>query len=273
MKRLIPVIVIVSMLVVGIFSLKDSFSSKIATHAIGKTHGTKASTSAIWGKTQGVYQTKKALEELPAEGLVSQSHRFATDEIHPTQPQQLTSSLTAAQKKSATLATKPLAQILSDSGPSIGSIKILGHRGCDLNTPGWFLSVGTPEQYDFTTSDDGETVFVEPNTSPPTGNFEFNHCADPRDIVGKRVRFTVWVKADGVPPQGTGQFAYARLLGFDDQWQRKLFQDTDIEGTYDWKQISIEAEIDPGLAIFAYGISFRSPGKLWISHPEFGVVE
>jgi len=156
----------------------------------------------------------------------------------------------------------------TDSGPSIGSVKVLGHRGCDTNTQGWFLSVGRPDQYRFSISEDGETLEVEPIANPLEGGFEFVHCADPGEFNGKRVRFSALVKASQV----TGE-ARLRLRGENIQKKMIIYEKTQLFGDYDWKEVSVEAEVDDETALFSYGLTFRSPGKLWLSLPRFGIVK
>jgi hypothetical protein len=173
-----------------------------------------------------------------------------------------------AQRDPAVIAAKKSDRQHSGNAPSIGEIKVLGHRGCDANTQGWFLSVGTPEQYNFTVSDDGETVEVEPNTPNLTGNFEFIHCADQREFIGKQVQLTVAIKAQGVT--GTAQL---RLRGENPQREAILNQETKVGGTYDWQDFSVQTLVGSDVTLFSYGLTFRSAGKLWFSHPVFSIIE
>jgi hypothetical protein len=145
-------------------------------------------------------------------------------------------------------------------------VKVLGHRGCDTNTQGWFLSVGTPEQYDFTVSEDGETLAVEPNIPNPTGNFEFIHCSDIGLLTDKTVRFSAKIKAERV-----SQTAQLRLRGEDLHREKILYKDIKVGGTHDWKDFTLEADVGRDVTLFSYGLTFRSPGKLWISHPTIDV--
>ncbi|MGZ3698032.1 MAG: hypothetical protein ACXWP5_07855, partial [Bdellovibrionota bacterium] len=132
---------------------------------------------------------------------------------------------------------------------------------------GWVLSVGPPEQYDFTVAEDGESLVVEPNVPNPSGQFEFIHCADPGQFVGKRVRFTARMKAQDIP-----RVAQIRLRGEDFRRQKILSEVVKANGTYDWKDFSVEAEVGAEVALFSYGVTFNSTGKLWISHPTFEVI-
>lgn len=158
-------------------------------------------------------------------------------------------------------------KVADDGGPSIGTIKVLGHRGCDTNTQGWFLSVGNPEQYDFTVSDDGETVVVSPNVPQPTGNFEFVHCVDMGQVMEKKVRMTAQIKAEGVT-----QTANLRLRGEDLHRKKIVGGETLVGGTHDWKEYSVDGTIGRDVALFSYGLTFKSVGKLWISHPTLMVI-
>ncbi len=151
--------------------------------------------------------------------------------------------------------------------PSIGTVRILGHHGCDLNTQGWFLSSGTPEQYDFSVSRDGETLVVKSKLPKPTGNFEFVHCADPGPLLGKKVRLSVEVRA-----QNVNQTAQLRLRGEDLKWKKVFTREEPVTGTYDWKMASVEAEVGREVTLFSYGLTLRSAGKLWFRRPTFEVV-
>jgi hypothetical protein len=173
-----------------------------------------------------------------------------------------------SKRVSSATSNETLGRDKNENAPSIGTIKVLGHRGCDTNTQGWFLSVGTPEQYNFTVSEDGETVEVEPNTPNLTGNFEFIHCADQRQFIGKRVRLTVAITAQGVTDT-----AQLRLRGENPQREAILNEETKVGGTYDWKDFSVETEVGPEVTLFSYGLTFRSAGKLRFSHPVFSVIE
>lgn len=272
MKRLVvPMSVAVSALAIGLFSRQGRFDTD-HPHA-----GSLRAEVLAQGQAQDPIKIQKVStrERQPlskdSDVLTSRFSHPVTDKSLPVRAQSASRPVLSGAGSLASPTESPFTRVIEDGGPSIGTIRVLGHHGCDLNTQGWFLSVGNPEQYDFTISNDGETVVVEPNTSPPTGNFEFNHCVDPGQVVGKRVRFTVWIKAEGVTAEGKGQIARARVLGFDDRWQQHVFEGTDIKGTYDWKEFSIEADVGPEVTLFAYGVSFRSPGKLWIGHPKFGI--
>ena len=108
---------------------------------------------------------------------------------------------------------------------------------------------------------------VEPNTQNLTGNFEFIHCADPGEFTGQRVRLSARVKAQGVK-----QTAHLRLRGEDLDRKRNLLTEFPVTGTYDWKDVSVEALVGPEVMIFSYGFTFKSSGKLWIAHPKFTVL-
>jgi hypothetical protein len=197
--------------------------------------------------------------------LSKQAHQ--TGEAHLTTKTGISIQEILSQRDPAVIETENLDRQHNGNAPSIGTIKVLGHRGCDANTQGWFLSVGTPEQYNFTVSDDGETVEVEPNTPNLTGNFEFIHCADQREFIGKQVQLTVAIKAQGVTDT-----AQLRLRGENPQREAVLYQETKVGGTYDWRDFSVQALVGSDVTLFSYGLTFRSAGKLWFSHPVFNVI-
>jgi hypothetical protein len=157
-------------------------------------------------------------------------------------------------------------QLLDVSGPSIGAVKVIGHRGCDTNTQGWYLGKGKPEEYDYTESEDGETLVVQRNVQNLTGAFEFVHCVDANQIAGKHIQFRVKLKAQDVK-----DVAQLRLWGENASRERILFKSEKVIGTYDWKDFAIEADIPSEVTLFNYGITFKNSGKLWVSRPIFGV--
>jgi hypothetical protein len=157
-------------------------------------------------------------------------------------------------------------RLLDSSGPTIGTVKVLGHRGCDTNTQGWYLGKGKPDEYDYTESDDGETLVVQPNVQNLTGAFEFVHCVDANQIAGKHIQFRVRLKAQDVK-----DVAQLRFWGENPSRERILFKSEKVTGTYDWKDFAIEADVPSEVTLFNYGITFKNSGKLWVSHPVFGV--
>lgn len=167
--------------------------------------------------------------------------------------------------------THAAAKVTESLPPSpFGTVKVLGSRGCTKNTQGWFLSVGTPEDYDFTVSEDGELLTVTPNREPPRGQFELVHCVEDhetRSFVGKTVRLSAQVKAEGV--QGTSRL---RLRGEDLHYEQNLYEATDARGTFDWTELSVETGIEPEVEHLSYGFTFKSMGTLRIRNPRFGAV-
>jgi len=151
--------------------------------------------------------------------------------------------------------------------PSIGTVRVLGHRGCDVNTQGWFLSVGTPEQYDFKVSEDGETIEVKSNVDKPTGNFEFVQCVNAGEVAGRRVRFTARVKA-----QNVSELAQIRFRGEDRDRRRITYRDLKVGGSHGWQDYSLDVEVSPEVALFSFGLTYRSTGKIWMSRPEFAIL-
>jgi hypothetical protein len=66
--------------------------------------------------------------------------------------------------------------------------------------------------------------------------------------------------------------AQLRLRGENPQREAILNQETKVGGTYDWQDFSVETEVGPDVTLFSYGLTFRSAGKLWFSHPVFSVI-
>jgi hypothetical protein len=221
-----------------------------------------ASTQAIQNDSAAHLESNRS--EVSVTHLASLSNK--TDRSA-TPPEAATESSELAKSTPSPSADKHQPNHLEESGPSIGTVRVLGHRGCDQNTQGWYLGVGKPEQYDYIVSEDGESLEVKANVPTLGGAFEFVRCADAGAISGKRVRFTAKIKAEGV-----SQIAQIRLRGENTKRERIVYQDTQVIGTYDWKDFSVEADVAPDVTIFNYGLTFRSSGKLWISHPTFNII-
>lgn len=222
-------------------------------------------------QTRALSDEKSAVNDRVSEGLSAPARAQGQGQV---QEIQVTASVAGdlsgssnmtPRKGSDTLAPS---RAVSDPGPSIGTVRVLGHRGCDVNTVGWFLSVGTPEQYDFKVSDDGESLEVTPDVSKPTGGFEFVHCADASQLVGHRVRFSAQVRA-----QAAVDIAQLRLRGENVRREKILYDDIKVGGTHGWKDYFLESEVGPDVTLFSYGLTFNGMGKLWLSHPRFEILE
>lgn len=85
-------------------------------------------------------------------------------------------------------------------------------------------------------------------------------------IAGKKVRLEAYVKAQDVT-----ETAELRLRS-EDRWQnRNLYEATPATGTYEWKKITVEATVPEVVGNFSYGLTFRSSGRIWLSHPTFEI--
>ncbi|MGZ3699483.1 MAG: hypothetical protein ACXVCH_15440, partial [Bdellovibrionota bacterium] len=122
-----------------VVSLRDRITLSPPTHTDSKMSAGQV--HAIKTVTQSKTEYAEAAEHAPQD-----SDRVSSNRAHPG---------TELQERTETAPTNPSPnpsdpappppppppkKLTTDSsGPSIGSVKVLGHRGCDSNTQGWFL--------------------------------------------------------------------------------------------------------------------------------------
>ena len=91
------------------------------------------------------------------------------------------------------------------------------------------------------------------------------------DFIGKRLRYSAWVKAQDAT-QGGGHLWLridgddGSMLGFDNMDGRA------VEGSSDWQLCAVVLDVPPGSAALAYGFFVAGAGQLWVSGAKLEVV-
>ena len=97
--------------------------------------------------------------------------------------------------------------------------------------------------------------------------------ASSREYLGKRVRFSAYVKSEKVQSGWAGLWfridgaKSGEVLGFDNMQQRPL------KGTTDWKRVDIVLDVPQNAAALAYGILLAGDGQVWMDDLKFEVVK
>lgn len=141
---------------------------------------------------------------------------------------------------------------------------------------GWSLSGGGSEAYAVHLDRDvmragHPTVRLAPIAATHDRYGTYARTLDASPFLGKRVRFSAWVKT-----QGTTKRA--------DFWARVQARDSPPDGvglggrwTYlpkssEWTHEEIVLDVDPQGDRFNYGVGIAGPGKLWVDEPKMEVV-
>jgi hypothetical protein len=88
------------------------------------------------------------------------------------------------------------------------------------------------------------------------------------DYVGKRVRYSAWVKSEDANDDGAHLWfrvdgASGAQLGFDNMAARP------IKGTTDWQEVSVVLDVPPESRGLAYGMFVSGNGSMWVSGARF----
>jgi hypothetical protein len=98
-------------------------------------------------------------------------------------------------------------------------------------------------------------------------------CIDAAELVGKRVRFSAYVKARGVkdwaglwmrvdgPDPSTGSLAFDNM------------QNRPIKGTMDWKRCDVVLDVAKGAVGICLGALLGGEGRVWLGSVTFEVVD
>ena len=145
---------------------------------------------------------------------------------------------------------------------------------------GWFLAGSKPANYE--TGVDQKVIF----NGHPSANLKAKTDADgfgtlmqsisATEYAGKRVRFSAFVKAEGVT-RWSGlwlridgprrpQNSYPEMMGFDNM------QDRAIKGTTSWQKYEVVLDVNEKAAGIAYGILLDGPGEVLLNSANFEVV-
>jgi len=140
---------------------------------------------------------------------------------------------------------------------------------------GWFSAGSHPDQYEMGSDPDvkhgGEaSASLQAKSADSEGFGTLMQIADPGEYKGKRVRFSGWVKAEGVSDWAGLWFRVdgpgGRSLSFDNM------QDRPIKGTGDWTHHEIVLDVPDAAIALAYGILLSGEGHVWLDDLQFEIV-
>jgi len=173
------------------------------------------------------------------------------------------------------------AQVLSPKslplGPTPSHPKEPGNLDFSEGLGNWFLTGSNPQDYkvgiDSKVKMSGEgsgylkSVVAKPD---PKGFGTLMREFEGKEYLGKRVRMSGYVKAEGVEQSaglwmrvdGVGQ----RMLGFDNMDNRP------IKGTRDWKKYEIVLDVPTDSVDIAFGILLSGKGLVWLDNIQFEFV-
>jgi hypothetical protein len=153
---------------------------------------------------------------------------------------------------------------------------------------GWFLAGNRPREYDC--SIDPEVSYNEKPATylkskddiKTTGFGTIMQSFDAAAYMGKRVRFSAFVRAEGVKKNGNpawaalwmridgqavGSGGHRETLGFDNMHDTGT--DRSIHGSMPWKPISIVLDVPEGATSISFGMMLAGAGEVWMSGVKF----
>lgn len=142
---------------------------------------------------------------------------------------------------------------------------------------GWILAGTSPKDYS-ATSDRSQvhsgaaSALLASQVPTPSGFGTLMQTAQADVYRGKRIRFTAYVRAEGVGKWAglwlrVDGAANSPALAFDNMADRP------ITGTADWRVCSIVLDVAQEASAIAYGIILDGPGKVWIDTGRIEVVD
>jgi hypothetical protein len=148
---------------------------------------------------------------------------------------------------------------------------------------GWFLAGSDPASFevqrDTTAIHGGKTSMRLASTREPRlqqwgqGGFgTVMQCIEPGDYLGKRIRYSGFVRARGVKDWAglwmrvDGQGSPAKSIAFDNMQSRP------IKGTQDWKRFEVVLDVAREAKGVCLGILLSGTGTVWLSDVQFEVV-
>ncbi|MCB9678065.1 MAG: hypothetical protein H6737_23395 [Alphaproteobacteria bacterium] len=84
---------------------------------------------------------------------------------------------------------------------------------------------------------------------------------DPAPWAGKRVRYTAWVRTEGVKDWAG---AWMRVDVGDESTAFDNMQDRALRGTNDWTEVSVVLDVDAEATGLVFGILLSGPGAVWL---------
>jgi hypothetical protein len=143
----------------------------------------------------------------------------------------------------------------------------------------WHLSLNHPDTDDFTAgitdtdSHGGKSCgFVRSGLRKPKGWGDVNQGISAKRYRGKRLRYSVWLKAIGVK-EAAGLWMRvdgeeSQVLAFDSMLVRKQ----PLSGSTGWKRCQIVLDVPPESERIAFGINLTGEGALCFDDVRFDVV-
>lgn len=143
---------------------------------------------------------------------------------------------------------------------------------------GWIKAGSHPVEYDMgvdtANRHEGRAIAYVKGTATEFHGFgTLMQMASSREYLGKRVRFSAYVKSEKVQSGWAGLWfridgaKSGEVLGFDNMQQRPL------KGTTDWKRVDIVLDVPQNAAALAYGILLAGDGQVWMDDLKFEVVK
>ena len=143
---------------------------------------------------------------------------------------------------------------------------------------GWIKAGSHPAEYDMgvdtANRHEGRAIAYVKGTATEFHGFgTLMQMASSREYLGKRVRFSAYVKSEKVQSGWAGLWfridgaKSGEVLGFDNMQQRPL------KGTTDWKRVDIVLDVPQNAAALAYGILLAGDGQVWMDDLKFEVVK
>ena len=97
-----------------------------------------------------------------------------------------------------------------------------------------------------------------------------NQGVSPVPYRGKRVRYTAWMRSEGVVDWAGSWMrvdAGKKSTAFDNMQKRAL------KGDQDWKQVSIVLDVHPKATTLVYGMLLSGPGTVWLDDVKLEIVD
>src|SRR5262249_9842577 len=152
-------------------------------------------------------------------------------------------------------------------------VSAIGRRAIELPN-GWVAAGSHPQDYemgiDLTASHSGKASGRIKSKDPDAGGFgTMSQMIKADEYRGKRVRFSGYVKGDGV-----SQYAglWMRVdgprysLNFDNMWNRPIL------GTADWKKYEVVLDVPEDSLMLAFGINLAGRGQVWVDDLQLEIV-
>jgi hypothetical protein len=141
---------------------------------------------------------------------------------------------------------------------------------------GWAKNGSAPGSYavgvDQTEPHEGAPSAYVKSTAPSVDGFGgMMQQTSADDFVGKRVRYSAWVKTRDANDGGGHLWLRidgndGSMLGFDNMDGRP------VQGTTDWQRCAVVLDVPPGAAALAYGFFVAGTGQMWVSGATLEVV-